>query len=248
MTTPRKRTAKPGEQGKAKKPRAEQPSQHRSRRALEKPGDKNHDLTTVASAFVKTPTGATPPPAPKVKPRKARSRASSSEVQSYESWEAKLSPREKRVDEIVTRMSQGAWLAGVSTREMAKQWNVTPSVVEQAAAEASRVLRRTLREGPEFQADCQVEVLQTFRVIRQMSMGIASNQNVPPSARVAALSNALQSTRLYGFYLGIEPTKGMTGQTAEVTVSEFDGWTTEQLDHYARTGKKPDTPGGGSIH
>lgn len=165
-------------------------------------------------------------------------------VETFESFENSMTAREKRVDEIVGMMSQGRWLAGVSSRDKAKDWNVTPSVVEQAQAEAARVMRRMLRDGSEFMGDCKVECITTFRMVRQRAMMMAADKNAPESARVAALNSALAATRLFGLYLGVEPTRG-DSSPVETTVSEFDGWTIKQLDHFSATGKRPAKPGSG---
>lgn len=219
-------------------------SQARARRAKPKAIDDEVDLSTVGSGLMAVDKRAREvAQAPRVK--RATKRAPKVQVQTFAKWEASRTAREKRVDEIVALMSQGAWLAGVSTRKMAKAWDVNPAVVEQSAAEASRVLRRTLRDDDEFYQDVRCEVLQTFRVVRSVAMAIATSPTTPSSVRVGALGNALQATRLYGFYLGVEPVRG-GGDARKVSnvESELDDWTTEQLDHYARTGEKPALPSG----
>lgn len=168
------------------------------------------------------------------------------EVMTFQAWAKRRTVREVRVDEVVLRMSQGLWLPGVSSRAMAEKWNVTPSVVETVAAEASRVMRRMLRDDDEnFLADARVEVLQTFRAIRARALAMSTSMGTPPSVQVASLNVAMAATRLYGFYLGLEPAKG---ERKPVERENFDDWSTEDLDRYAATGKLPEHASGGGVH
>lgn len=238
MAATRKRLAKPGED-------PAKPAKKKARRAPSKASaakDARQDLTTVASALSAVSAKKVHGKSTKRKAVKRQTaKGGAPIVQTYSRWESEMSVREKRVDEIARRMMQGAWLAGVSGRMMAKEWNVSPAVVEQASAEASRVLRRALREGPEFLADVQLEVIQTYRVIRQQALRLSGDKNFGDSARVAALGVALNATRLYGFYLGIEPDKNSPAGKVETVESEFDNWSAEELDHYANTREKPKT-------
>src|SRR5262245_13286406 len=94
-------------------------------------------------------------------PRKAKS---------YDQWESGLNERERRVDAIAQKMRAGAWLSGVSDRALAKEWNLSPEMVRQIGAEASRVLRRELRTTPEAREEARAELLQLFRVIGAKAM------------------------------------------------------------------------------
>lgn len=158
-------------------------------------------------------------------------------VQSYQAWAKKRSKREGYVDEVVQQMAHGSWLPGVSCRLLAERWDCTPALVESVAAEAARVIRRTLREDDEtFLADARVEVLQTFRAIRARAIAMSGRPDFQPSAQVAALNVAMQATRLYGHYLGLEPEQGAA---RKVGTADFADWTTEELDAFANRGERP---------
>lgn len=146
---------------------------------------------------------------------------------SYDGWEGSLTPKEKRVEEIISKMMQGAWLMGVSDRALAKEWNVAPSTVRNYSAEASRVVRMRLRDDPKAQAEARAQLLQLFEVIRAKAMA----KGDPASLRVA-----LDASRAYGFYLGIEPAKQL-----DVTQRQdpFHGWTTEEKLAFSRDGLRP---------
>jgi len=142
-------------------------------------------------------------------------------------WEASLSEKERRIEEIAAKMQQGAWLSGVSDRVLAKEWNCSPNTVRKFAAEASRLLRRLLRTDPDAQREALAEILQTFEVIRAKAMA----KGDPASLRVA-----LDATRARGFYLGIEPAKRLE---VNERADPFEGWTVEEKLAYANDGTKP---------
>jgi len=125
-------------------------------------------------------------------------------------------------------MCRGQWLAGVSDRMLADEWRVTPDAVRKVSAEASRVLRRRLREDPEAQREARAQVLQLFEVIRTKALA----KGDAPSLRVA-----LDATRAYGFYMGIEPAKKL--DVADRS-TPLDDWTLEEKIAYAQTGKRPE--------
>jgi hypothetical protein len=159
--------------------------------------------------------------------RKAPAKPATSEADTFTAWESALSPRERRIEDIVTRMSNGAWLSGVSDRVLAKEWNLSPNTIRKMAAEASRAVRFRLREDPEGKADARAALLQTFEVIRAKAMA----KGDAPSLRVA-----LDASRAYGFYFGIEPAKRL-----DVTerVDQFEGWTTDEKLAFSRDGRRP---------
>jgi hypothetical protein len=143
---------------------------------------------------------------------------------SFDHWEGKLTETERRVDAIVQRMQQGAWLSGVSERALAKEWNISPISVRHHAVEAGRVIRRQLRDDPEAQKETRAAIVQTFEVIRAKAMA----KGDPASLRVA-----LDATRALGFYMGVEPAKKL-----DVTerVDPFEGWSVAELEAFAAGG------------
>jgi hypothetical protein len=134
----------------------------------------------------------------------------------YAEHERSLTETERRVEEIVFRMQSGAWLTGVSERALAKEWRVSPITVRHVAAEASRVIRRLLRDDPEAQLEARAQIVQTFEVIRAKAMA----KGDPASLRVA-----LDATRALGFYQGVEPAKKLEVARAD---SFMDGWTPQE--------------------
>jgi hypothetical protein len=146
---------------------------------------------------------------------------------SLDQWESTLTEQEKRIEEIVAKMQAGAWLTGVSDRALSREWNVAPDTVRKQAAEASRIVRRRLREDPEAQKDARAQIIQTFEVIRAKAMA----KGDPASLRVA-----LDATRAFGFYIGVEPVKRLDVTERHDPV---EGWSVEEMIAYAREGKRP---------
>lgn len=138
-----------------------------------------------------------------------------------------LDPKERRIEEIAAKMQSGAWLSGVSDRALAKEWDCDPNTVRKYAAEASRTLRRQLRMDPDAQREALAQILQTFEVIRAKAMAKNSEQG---------LRVALDATRAFGFYMGIEPAQKL--ETTQRT-DPFEGWTVDEKLAYANGGPKP---------
>lgn len=136
--------------------------------------------------------------------------------------------REARVEEVLDLMCRGQWLAGVSDKMLGQRWKVTPDAVRKVSAEASRVLRRRVRDDPEAQKEARAQMLQMFEVIR--AKGMANGD--APSLRVA-----LDALRAYGFYLGIEPAKKLE---LNERATPMDDWTLQEKVAYAETGKRPE--------
>lgn len=155
--------------------------------------------------------------------------------QTYADWQDTLTVVERRVLEIEQLMSEGRWVPGSSARVLAtpEHWNVSVNYVERLAAEASRNVRRLVRQSPEFIEECQAEVVLTFRAIRSRALTEAAKGSA------AHLMVALHANRLFGFYVGIEPARKL--DHTERKVGRFDGWTREQIVHFLRTGERPAT-------
>lgn len=153
--------------------------------------------------------------------------------QTHADWQATLTVVEQRVQQIEQLMAEGRWVPGSSARVLAnaENWNVSVNYVERLAAEASRNVRRLVRQTPEFVEECQAEVLLTFRAIRSRALQLGA------SGSAAHLMVALHANRLFGFYVGIEPAKKL--DHTERKVGRFDGWTREQIVHFLRTGERP---------
>jgi|SRR6188768_3922229 len=149
------------------------------------------------------------------------------EEPSYAASLAGLTPRERRVAEVIAMMSRGAWLSGVTDELLAKKWNCDPSNVRKIAAEANRVIRLRLRDDPKALQEARALLLQNIDTIRAKAMGNGDAQ----SLRVG-----LDALRAYGFYLGIEPAKKLDVTERHDPVQ---GWTVEEKLAYARDGRRP---------
>lgn len=158
-------------------------------------------------------------------------RAPATEEPSFEGWKSDLTPRELRVDEIVQMMAQGQWMAGVSHRQLAEKWGVTPGTVEHIACEANRQLRTVFRRDEESLKDLRAMVLQTFEVIRVRGLLARS----PGGLRVA-----LEANEALGRYLGIEPPKKLSIREG----GEFDNMTDAELRAIVAGGGDGDRSGG----
>lgn len=140
----------------------------------------------------------------------------------FATWQATLTPREKRIDEVRTMMAQGQWMAGVSHRRLAEKWGVSPGTVEHIALEANRLLRFVFRTDKAGREDSIALIRQTFEVIRVRGMLM---QNSPAGLRVA-----LDATEKLGRYLGLEPPQRL----AVVEPDEFEGKSDEELEQIAQ--------------
>jgi hypothetical protein len=158
----------------------------------------------------------------------ASKRAQKPGPNAFERWQEGLSAAERRVDEIVQKMNAGAWLSGVSERAMAIEHGVTPAAVRKWASEASRALRRELRDDPGAREARLSAGLQTFEVIRAKAMAKGDSQ---------ALRVALDATRALLFYQGLEPAKKL--DVRESDGGDFDGWSLDEMEAYAKDGRRP---------
>lgn len=152
----------------------------------------------------------------------------------FEAWQAKLTPREQRVEEVALMMAQGQWMVGASHQQLAKRWGIAPGTVEHIASEANRVLRRNFRTDDEGRLDATALVLQTFEVIRVRAM----ISGTPSGLRVA-----LEATEALGRYLGLEPPK----RIAMTTRNEFADMTDEEVEALA-LGKAADNAAPPGVH
>ena len=157
--------------------------------------------------------------------KRARKPKAPPEPNEFEAWQASMTPREQRIDQIVGMMSQGNWFAGASHRALAKSWGVHPGTVEHLAAEANRLLRFVFRNDDESQKDLRARTLQNFEVIRVKALVAGT----PSALRVS-----LDANEMLARYLGFEPPK-------RVQVSQDDelgNMSDEQLDEIARDGAR----------
>lgn len=141
-------------------------------------------------------------------------------------WNDGLTLVERRVEEVVTMMLTGNWLPGASDRALAKRWNVHPSRVRHVSAEASRAIKRMIRDDPEYLEERKAQLVTLFSAITQRALGF----NNP-----AGLRCALEAAKATGLYLGLEPPRGLSLMHS---TDPFAGMTDEELEAYA-AGAKP---------
>jgi hypothetical protein len=140
----------------------------------------------------------------------------------YDRWEQQLSPAERRVEQIMDLMLAGRWVSGQSDKLLAKEWGVVPSYVRSLSAEASRNLRRSMREqDAEFRAERRAELCAFFGAITRR----ASLMNTPNALRVA-----LDAAELQGRYLGVEPPRSLN---VNHDPDGFASMSDEQLEAFA---------------
>ncbi len=157
--------------------------------------------------------------------KRARKPKAPRQPNEFEQWQATLTQREQRVDEIVGMMSQGSWFAGASHRALAKAWGIHPGTVEHYAAEANRLLRFVFRNDDDSQKDLRARTLQNFEVIRVKALVAGT----PSALRVS-----LDANEMLARYLGFEPPKRLQ-LTQE---DELGKLTDEQLDEIGRDGAR----------
>lgn len=154
--------------------------------------------------------------------------------QTWEEWRESRTEQQQLVDVIVAAMSNGSWLPGVSGDKLAQERGIAPSRVASAAKEAGLALRALNAMSPEFKEACRNECLQTFRIIRAMAISKAAPGTNPNPA--ACLGVALNATRLFGLYTGVEPARSTE---APVEADPFAGWTDAEVEEFGETGRRP---------
>jgi len=144
----------------------------------------------------------------------------------FDAWLASLTPRERRVDEVIQLMNAGAWFGATSHRALAKKWGVHPGTVEHVATEANRVIRLQFRydRDPDARRDALARTVRNFEAIHHLAM---------VSGSVSGLRVALEAQEAFGRYVGIEPPKNVRVKTGD---DEFEKLTDEQLDAVSRDG------------
>jgi hypothetical protein len=137
---------------------------------------------------------------------------------------------EARIDHIVGMMCGGAWVTGVSHRELGEHWNVSMKVVEGYAAEANRVIRRFIRENPEERADMLARLKVTFERLGQKAESRGSDKGY---------RDAIEAYKMLATLYGVMV------QKVEVSQDDpFEGWSRVEMEHFVATGEKPSRLGG----
>lgn len=123
-------------------------------------------------------------------------------------------------------MTTGNWSRGISDKALAQRWQVSPSYVRTLSAEASRILKREVREDADFKAERKAQLIILFGAITHRAM----RMNSPNGLRVA-----LEAAQTQGLYLGIAPAKNVhvTGDS-----DEFDKLSDDELEAYSK-GEQP---------
>lgn len=152
-------------------------------------------------------------------------RAEQAAERAAEGLPATLTLAEQRIDAIIDQMLQGLWVAGVTERTFQKQWGLSESRVRHLATEASRVIRRYMREDEASRRDALNEGLVALdRIARKAEkIGNPGGLRVAKDARVDKLT-----------FMGLKP-----AQKHIIRKDEMSDWTDGELAEFAATGKRP---------
>jgi hypothetical protein len=132
---------------------------------------------------------------------------------------------EARVDEIVGMMCAGQWVTGLSHRQLAEAWEVSHGRIEVYAAEASRVIRRWVRESPEDKHAYLAQLIQTFERLAQKAEDRGSQRGY---------RDAIEANKVLAMLHGV-----LKQQVEIEESSPFKGWTREEKERFAATGERP---------
>jgi hypothetical protein len=132
---------------------------------------------------------------------------------------------EARIDQIVAMMCSGAWVTGVSHRLLCEVFNVGLTTVEAYSAEASRVIRRMVRESPEDRADMLARLKQTFERLGQKAESRGSEKGY---------RDAIEAYKMLALLHGV-----VKQQVVVEDADPFQGWSRAEKEHFVETGEKP---------
>lgn len=141
---------------------------------------------------------------------------------------------EKRVEFLMDMMVNGAWVTGSTHQQLSKAWGISTTRIDGLAAEARRNIARWVREDKEHVAEVRsLIILGIERITRKAEL----------RGSQAGYRDALEGLKLQA------QLHGLIKQKVELEeVSQFDGWTREELEHFADTGEMPARLRGGNGH
>ena len=146
--------------------------------------------------------------------------------EAFEQWWDGLPISEQRLQTIMDMMATGRWLSNVSHKMLAHQWGLTPAAVASLAKEAARTIARVAAETPEQRDEILGEILRTFQLVRAKALGLGDANG---------LRVALEATKLYGQWLGMEPMPALPTRSRD----DLDNWTEEELKAFIAEGRDP---------
>lgn len=123
--------------------------------------------------------------------------------------------KRQRIFEIAKRMAEGSYQTRKTVRELAAEWGLSRSTVDEYAAEASRLLDYTTGERREL-----------VRLARVRLLEIGTQDEAD---RVQAWRTLLE-------HLG----ELRQNHVIKAGHDPFEGWTDEEIEAYAATGKRPE--------
>lgn len=135
---------------------------------------------------------------------------------------------DRRHDAIVTLMLTGQWIRGVTEMKLAAEWGLSHHTVRRMATDASREIRRRAQETPEDVERIRETIIATLEYIRARSLA----HGTPQGLRVG-----LEATLRLGEYMGIAPAQRF--EVTETHAERFSGWSVEEKEEFAKTGKPP---------
>jgi hypothetical protein len=138
---------------------------------------------------------------------------------------AALTLTEQRVDAIVDLMLSGQWVQQQSERQLNRTWGLSVTRIRNLAAEASRTIRRYMREDEGARQDALNEALISFDRIARKAEGIGT----PNGLRVAKDTRVDKLT-----FMGLKPATRIA-----IRKDEMANWSDDELAHFVETGERP---------
>lgn len=152
--------------------------------------------------------------------------------------------RSTNVKEIMRLMSEGLWFDSRSVIEWAAAQEVSVRTVEDWAAEAARLIDHLTTGVPKDRI--LASILRNLDAVRGIALAAtrpikmrAWDKDGKPYERIEhvlapntgdARAVLMDQARLHGL---------LVEKTEDVTPRKFEGWTVEELEHFAATGEKP---------
>jgi len=138
-----------------------------------------------------------------------------------------MTAHEARVDVCMRMMASGNWVSGLSHQMLAEAWGVKPSAVFNYATQASQHIKALVRlGGAEERESLLAQLVQNVERLAQKAEARGSR---------AGYRDALEANKFLAQLLGLVTHKVEVDDRR----SPFEGWTTEELEHFSKTGERP---------
>ncbi len=151
-----------------------------------------------------------------------------------------MSLTEKRIDRCLQIMAAGEWQTVVTEQMLETEFGIRSTGVRALAAEANRILRRSVGRDNEVKARL-LATIDALRFAAQKQTRRVRMWNRKEKCFEVFddpepdIGSALKATELYGKYLGLLPNRIILAKEDD----DFDGWSDEELDAYSKEGVVP---------